>query len=110
MPASSSATTAAAGAGAGAGDKATFGQRVNALYPRLGLSAPEYRIGAVAGHAPNFHSGAAFFPRDGLVVPGPVGEVRSVFGKRNAREECAKGVLEFLEQLARGRGVDVGEV
>ena len=86
--------------------KATFGQRVNALYPRLGLSAPEYRIVATA-QAPNFHSGAAFFPRDGLVVAGPVGEVRGVFGKKNAREECAKGVLEFLEQLARERGVDV---
>ena len=43
-------------------------------------------------------------------MQGPVAEVRSVFGKKNAREECAKGVLEFLERLARGRGVDLGGV
>lgn len=59
--------------------------------------------------AASFYSGAAVFPRDGLVVREPVGEVRNVFGKKNAREECAKGVLEFLEGLARRRGVEVGE-
>ena len=92
----------------GEGKGISFGQRVNDLYPILGLSAPEYRL-RPSPQAPNFHSGAAYFPRDPLVVKGPVGEINNVFGKKNAREECAKGVLEFLERLVRERGGEVGQ-
>lgn len=39
-----------------------------------------------------------------------MGEVRNVFGKKNAKEECAKAVWEVLREVARERGVDVEEV
>lgn len=34
---------------------------------------------------------------------GPVGAVRHVLGKKQAREECARGVWEELEGLRRER-------
>ena len=56
-------------------------------------------------------SGAAYFldARHGL-LEGGVGEVRNVFGKKNAKEECARGVWEVLRRIARERGVEVQEV
>lgn len=79
----------------------SWGQRVNALYPLLGLPTPEYRLQLDEGSI-NFYSGAAYF--SGVVdAEGPVGEVRHVVGRRRAREECAKGVWFFLEGLRRRR-------
>ncbi len=44
-------------------------------------------------------------------MPAQVGEVRNVFGKKNAKEEVAKGVWEVLEELAAKRNfkIDVKE-
>lgn len=36
-----------------------------------------------------------------------MGEVRNVFGKKSAKEECARGVWQVLGKLARERGVEV---
>ncbi len=33
-----------------------------------------------------------------------------MFGKKNAKEECSRGLWEVLRELARGRGVAVGEM
>ena len=45
------------------------------------------------------------------VIPGPVGEVRHVLGRKRAREECAKGVWLYLEALRRKRlGTEEGEI
>lgn len=34
---------------------------------------------------------------------GPIGEVRNVFGKKKAKEECARKTLEYLEHVYRER-------
>lgn len=51
-------------------------------------------------------SGAAFFTGDPR-YPDKYGEVRNVFGKKAAKEECARGVWEMLKQVAANRGVNV---
>ena len=33
-----------------------------------------------------------------------------MYGKKNAKEDCARGVLEVLVDLAKKRGVDLDEV
>lgn len=38
-----------------------------------------------------------------------IGEARNVFGKKNAKEEVAKGVWESLRDLAAKRGVRMEE-
>lgn len=86
----------------------TFAQRVNDICPILGLTAPEYRITALSADAPNMVSGAAYF-RSEPSFPKPLGEVRNVYGKKNAKEECAKGVWLALSKLAKERGVSVSE-
>lgn len=86
----------------------TFAQRVNDICPILGLSAPEYRITPLSADAPNIVSGAAYFRSEPL-FPKPLGEVRNVYGKKNAKEECAKGVWMTLSELAKKRGVKVSE-
>jgi len=51
------------------------------------------------------YSGAAHFVNNSLVNNNmPVGEVRLVFGKKNAKEACAEKVLLFLKGVARERG------
>lgn len=42
-------------------------------------------------------------------MPPKIGEVRNIFGKKNAKEEIAKGVWEVLEALARKRNVSIEE-
>lgn len=42
-------------------------------------------------------------------MPAQIGEVRSIFGKKNAKEEIAKGVWEVLEELAAKRNVKMDE-
>lgn len=32
-----------------------------------------------------------------------------MFGKKNAKEECARGLWEVLREVARGRGVILGD-
>lgn len=50
------------------------------------------------------YSGAAHFVKDPLVNDSaPVGEVRLVFGRRNAKEACAERVLGFLVGMVRER-------
>lgn len=43
-------------------------------------------------------------------MQGAVGEVRNVYGRKGAKDECARGVWEVLRQLARKRGVEIEEV
>ena len=76
------------------------------LCPLLGLTAPTYRLTASSSETPSLLSGAAYFPGD-PVLHGGIGEVRSVYGKKNAKEECARGVWEVLTGLARKRGVEI---
>lgn len=78
----------------------SYGERVNELFPVLGFSTPVYELRAVDELAPNVYSGGARLTG----VKGLVGEVRHVFGKKRAKEECSKGLWEFLEGVRRERG------
>lgn len=93
---------------------ATYAARVNDLAPLLSLPPPLYRLYPASPAAPNLLSGAAHFTgMDAAYHPllkEPVGEVRNVFGKKNAKEECARGVWDVLRKVAKERGVDVEEV
>ena len=42
-------------------------------------------------------------------MPKEIGEVKNIFGKKNAKEEMAKGVWEVLQALAQKRNVRVEE-
>ncbi|KAK3062252.1 hypothetical protein LTS18_004516 [Coniosporium uncinatum] len=85
----------------------SYGQRVNELCVELGLGMPEYRFSADA-RAAGFLSGGAWFLQSPL-VPSPVGEVRNVVGRKKAREECAKGLVRFLEELRAERLRTIGD-
>lgn len=78
----------------------TDAQKVNELCPLLGLPLPFYRFGP-SPDAPvgNILSGAAYFP-DNPLLSGPVGMVRNVFGKKKAKDECAREVYRVLMNIA----------
>ncbi|KAL8675170.1 MAG: hypothetical protein Q9168_000423 [Polycauliona sp. 1 TL-2023] len=91
---------------------ASYANRVNDLAPLLSLNVPVYRFTPSSAAAPNMFSGAAYFTGDALFHEGlknGVGEVRNVYGKKNAKEECAREVWEVLKGVARGRGVEFEE-
>ncbi|CAO1605487.1 hypothetical protein XANCAGTX0491_009004 [Xanthoria calcicola] len=90
----------------------SYANRVNDLAPLLSFTVPVYRFTPTSAAAPNILSGAAYFTGDALYHPSlkdGVGEVRNVFGKKNAKEECARGVWEVLKGVARERGVEIEE-
>ncbi|KAM0797845.1 hypothetical protein BDR22DRAFT_823917 [Usnea florida] len=89
--------------------ESTYIQRVNDAYPLLGLSNPQYLLGPASDLAPNMISGYASFPNEPS-LPKEIGEVRNVFGKKNAKEEVAKGVWEVFLKLAEKRGVTISEI
>ena len=83
----------------------SYAQKVNELCPLLGLRPPQYRI-APNADAPvvNILSGAAYFP-DNPLLPGPVGTIRNIYGKKNAKEECAREVYRVLMHIATEKGI-----
>lgn len=87
----------------------SFAQRVNDMAPLMGLSAPQYHIEPASAAMPNLLNGYAIF--NGVsALQGPVGEARNVYGKKNAREEVAKGVWEVLKVVAASRGFEPKEM
>lgn len=54
-------------------------------------------------------SGYASFPNQSG-MPKQIGEVRNVFGKKNAKEGIAEGVWDVLKELAEKRGVKMDAV
>ena len=96
------------GKGLNISKESSFAQKVNDICPLLGFSAPQYHLTPVSLNAPNILSGyASFFNNPHL--PGPIGHVSNIFGKKAAKEEVAKGVWEVLIKVAEGRGVKLGE-
>ena len=75
------------------------------LCPLLGLNSPQYRF-QVTGSS--LYTGSAYFPDEPL-LRGPIGEVENIFGKKNAKEESARGVWKELIALAQLRGLIGGE-
>jgi len=84
----------------------SFAQRVNVLRKQLGLPNLMYELTAAQGSAiytvhasfGGIHAGSVPF-----ALRGPIAEVRNVFGKKNAKEECAKVVMGMLEKVKRER-------
>ncbi|EUC45811.1 hypothetical protein COCMIDRAFT_36514 [Bipolaris oryzae ATCC 44560] len=94
----------------------SFAQRVATLAATLALPTPEWKYVSHPSD-PNFHSVACFF-RGAGPHEGPIGEVRNVFGKKKAKEECARLTLEYLLDVREKRraygarmmaGVESGE-
>ena len=76
--------------------------------PLLGLTSPQYILTPASTLVPNMMSGYATFPNQ-PGMPKEIGEVKDIFGKKNAKEEVAKGVWEVLQALAQKRNVRVEE-
>ncbi|KAF2458212.1 hypothetical protein BDY21DRAFT_363134 [Lineolata rhizophorae] len=79
-----------------------FAFQVDEFCNELDLSAPEYRIVAEDPRLPKVFSGAAYFLRD-PAIGGPIAPFRNIYGKKQAKEECAKGVLTYLHALVAKR-------
>jgi len=76
---------------------------VTDICPLLGLTSPQYVL-IPAPQVPNMLSGFGSFPNQ-PGMPKQIGEIRNVFGKKNAKEEIAMGVWDVLKELAQKRGV-----
>jgi hypothetical protein len=81
--------------------EASPGQKVAELCGKLGLAPPTYEIIAHK-EFPSMYSGYAHFGGH-LLTKGRIGEFENVYGRTNARVECAKGVLVFLQGVLRAR-------
>lgn len=83
----------------------SYAQKVNELSPILGLWPPQYRIfpnpDAPAG---NILSGAAYF-QDNPLLSSPVGTINNVYGKKHAKEQCARAVYKVLMHIAMEKGI-----
>lgn len=84
---------------------ASYVLKVLKLCSLLQIPQPIYQLGPnPLAPVVNVLSGAAYFS-DRVVseshplLVGPVGEVRNVYGKKNAKEECARGVFQVLMKI-----------
>ncbi|TAQ91200.1 hypothetical protein B7494_g456 [Chlorociboria aeruginascens] len=84
-----------------------FANQVPALCIRLGFRVPRYMITAVTLEPPMYTVYADF--GGDPIVQGKVGLVQNVFGKKNAKENCAEIVVAFLRDIERQRGLGEGE-
>lgn len=73
--------------------------RVPELCKELGLTPPAYRM-ASTPEAPMIWSGYAVFPLNDE-IKGEVGTFKNVMGRKNAKEVCARGVIQFLEEYKK---------
>lgn len=84
--------------------------KVLKLCSLLQLPQPIYRLAPnPLAPLPIILSGAAYFTQSWVsdshpLLVGPVGEVRNVYGKKIAREECARGVFQVLMQIITTSG------
>ncbi|CAA9966904.1 hypothetical protein PTMSG1_10263 [Pyrenophora teres f. maculata] len=83
----------------------TYAYRVATLARDLALPTPEWHFTHHPSD-PTFHTVSCFF-KDAGPHAGPIGEVRNVYGKKKAKEECARLTLEYLERV-RGERLEFG--
>lgn len=76
--------------------------QVAALAHLLNLNTPEYRFSYENPSVPDLHIVSCYF-KNGGAHEGPIGEVRNVFGKKKAKEECARLALQYLSEVKRQR-------
>ncbi|CZS93532.1 hypothetical protein WAI453_001061 [Rhynchosporium graminicola] len=79
----------------------SYASQVPDLCVRLGFTAPRYVITAALPSTPLWN-GYADFGADPR-IDGKVGEVKDVYGKKAAKEQVAKLVLDFLGDIERQR-------
>lgn len=72
------------------------------LATQLSLPTPEWRYTPSSSAASGFHTVSCYF-KDGGPHQGPLGEVRNVFGKKRAKEECARLVVQYLHDVKEAR-------
>ncbi|KAG9188220.1 hypothetical protein G6011_02143 [Alternaria panax] len=79
----------------------SYAQQVANLAVILALPTPEWQY---TSHPedPNFHTVTCFF-RGAGAHEGPIGEVRNIYGKKKAKEECARLTLEYLKEVREKR-------
>jgi len=75
----------------------SYPQQVARLAHILSLPSPEWRY-TPSPLDRDFHTVQCFFAGGGAHA-GPIGEVRNVFGKKKAKEECARLTLEYLNEV-----------
>jgi hypothetical protein len=80
----------------------TYPQQAAELSIALGLGTPEWRIHASDPAARDFHTVACYFKYGGP-HGGPIGEVRNIFGKKKAKEECARLTVAYLQDVKQRR-------
>ncbi|KAJ4357593.1 uncharacterized protein N0V89_002169 [Didymosphaeria variabile] len=90
----------------------SYAQCVAQIAAQLGLNTPEWRYAPSPAAAQGFHTVSCFF-KNGGPHEGPIGEVRHVFGKKKAKEECGMLVLQYLKgvrekRMEYARGVMAG--
>ncbi|KAE8823390.1 hypothetical protein HRS9139_09799 [Pyrenophora teres f. teres] len=83
----------------------TYAYRVATLARDLALPTPEWHFTHHPSD-PTFHTVSCFF-KDAGPHAGPIGEVRNVYGKKKAKEECARLTLEYLVRV-RGERLEFG--
>jgi hypothetical protein len=88
----------------------TYAAQVTQLAVDLGLGTPEFRYEQDSHPAaPNFYKCSCWF-KSGGKTDGPIGMTGHLLGKKNAREQCAKGALEWLLEEKERRAKVVGRV
>ena len=87
----------------------TYAQKVNEFAPLLGLSPAQYHLFPSSSPVSNLLSGFATFAQTNGIeeLEGHLGEARNVFGRKNAREEIARGVWERVSGVAEKKGIPV---
>ncbi|PWW75604.1 hypothetical protein C7212DRAFT_297524 [Tuber magnatum] len=83
-------------------------QIVNLICPKLGFTSPEYIFHADP-HAPGLYDVDAVIKRPKGPRPAKIGPIRSVFGKKKAREEISTCVLRWLRKEAEKQGLKIIE-
>ncbi|CAZ80042.1 unnamed protein product [Tuber melanosporum] len=83
-------------------------QIVNLICPKLGFTSPEYIFHADP-HAPGLYDVDAVIKRPKGPRPAKIGPIRSVFGKKKARDEIATCVLRWLRKEAEKQGLKIVE-
>ena len=79
----------------------SYASRVATPAVTLALPTPEWNYTPHPSD-PTFHSVCCFFKGAGQ-HEGPIGEVRNIYGRKKAKEECARLTLEYLVQVKEER-------
>ncbi|KAI4953408.1 hypothetical protein J4E91_002255 [Alternaria rosae] len=79
----------------------SYASRVASLAVTLALPTPEWSYTPHPSD-PTFHNVCCFFKGAGP-HEGPIGEVRNIYGKKKAKEECARLTLEYLMEVKEKR-------